>query len=768
MVKPPKGKKIVRQSALFACALAAGLAFAPVASAQQIIPANFFSQVPAGSGGDMAVAADTMVFDSRNDTVVAQGNVGISFEGFRATSDRAIYYQTTGRVELVGNVAIIDPNGVEYVADRVDLEDGFREGFLRALTVAFPDGSQFTAAETNFDEGVERVYIDGTYRPCGTCIDENGNRIGWSVKAARIVTDEADRVIHFEQPSLQLLGVSVLWLPWLTMPSDEEIDFPVLSFDEDYGVGISLPFFRYRVANGTLAVTPNIYTNQGGGVELDWRQTVGDVSYRVWTAGVYQGNPGVYDGLADRNFRGAMQTTGEFTPTDEWTLGWSYTAFTDPAYLDDYYDQTRTTQQVYATYLDNDSYGDIRIQQFVPFDVTPEDWDAYQVILDRQALTHPNAVYERIVELADEAGRVEISGRLLGLTRREDDLSSRFGEDADPVQYVHGYEGQSYHVMTQAAWTNQYIHGGFAISPYLGLRADMATYNGESDRRPEAEGLFSATPIAALDVRYPLLARTTGASHVIEPIAQLVYREGSAVPGITNNDAQSFVFEDSNLFSFNRFSGADRQETGLRANVGGQFQTSFDNGAWVSGLAGQSFHLAGTNAFNVTDGSTAGVGSGMNADASYIVAGVQAGYGVLRAGAKAQIDPDTGDIPRGQISAAGEFYDIGLSANYVYIAENPVLGTTQDLHEVSVGTQIPLADYWYANAGIAWDLATSQWLETTAGIRYDDNFLAYGIQARATGPTHDTADDLRIGVNFSLSGPQNQNVLDVGYSFSEF
>ncbi|WMT88406.1 LPS assembly protein LptD [Pelagibacterium sp. 26DY04] len=766
MVKPPKGKNIVRHGALIACALAAGLAFAPAASAQQIIPADFFSQVPSGSGGDMAVAADTMVFNSRNDTVVAQGNVGISFEGFRATADRAIYYQTTGRVELVGNVAIVDPDGVEYVADRVDLEDGFREGFLRALTVAFPDGSQFTAAETNFHEGVERVYVDGTYRPCGTCIDENGNRIGWSVKAARIVTDEAERIIHFEQPSLQLLGVSVLWLPWLTMPSDEEIDFPVLSFDEDYGVGISLPFFRYRIANGTLAVTPNIYTNQGGGVELDWRQTVGDVSYRVWTAGVYQGNPGVYDGLADRNFRGAMQTTGQFTPTDEWTLGWSYTAFTDPAYLDDYYNQSRTTQQVYATYLDNDSYGDIRIQQFVPFD-DAADWDAYQRLLDRQALTHPNAVYERIVELAEDAGRIELSGKLLGLTRQADHLSGSYSGN----RYVRGYEGQSVHAMVQAAWTNQYIvPGGLAVSPYLGLRADGANYDGASDLdgAPEAQSLFSATPIAALDVRYPLLARTTGASHVIEPIAQLVYREGPAVPGIINNDAQSFVFEDSNLFSFNRFSGADRQETGLRANVGGQFQTSFDNGAWIGGLAGQSFHLAGTNAFNVTDGSTAGVGSGMNADASYIVAGVQAGYGVLRAGAKAQIDPETGDIPRGQISAAGEFHDIGLSANYVYIAENPVLGTTQDLHEISVGTRIPLADYWTANVGIAWDLATSQWLETTAGLRYDDNFLAYGIQARATGPTHDTADDLRIGVNFSLSGPQNQNVLDLGYSFTEF
>lgn len=765
MVKPPLGN-IVRSGALLACALAATLAFAPMASAQQIIPADFFSRIPTGSGGDMAVAADTMVFDSRTDTVVAQGNVGISFEDFRATADRAVYYQSSGRVELVGNVAIVDPDGIEYVAERVELEDGFREGFLRALTVAFPDGSHFTAAETSFDEGVQRVYTEGTYAPCGTCIDAKGNRIGWSVKAARIVTNETDQVIYFEQPSLQLLGVSVLYLPWLTLPQGDEVEFPVLSYDEQYGVGISLPFFRYRLAQGTLAVTPTIYTNQGVGVALDWRQAVGDLNYSVKASGVYQLNPGAYTGLANRNFRGAIQTAGTFTATDEWTLGWSYTAFTDPAYLPDYrFAGSSATNEVYAQYLDTDTYADIRVQEFVRL----RDYDsltAFENAQNRQALTHPNAVFNRMVDL-DDAGRIELMGKLLGLSRGSDHLSGSFGG----TRYVRGYEGQSVHAMMQASWTNQYIvPGGLAVSPYLGLRADGAGYDGASTLAgaPGAQSLLSATPIAALDVRYPLLARTAGATHVIEPIMQFVYRDGPAVPGITNNDSQSFVFDDTNLFSFNRFSGTDRQETGLRANVGGQFQTSFDNGGWLGALMGQSFHLAGRNGFNVDDGSTAGIGSGMNADASYLVAGVQGGYGGLSGGAKAQFDPVTGTIPRAQLSADARVEGYRLGLDYVFVDENAALGTVRERHEISVGASIPLADYWTADAGLAWDLATSQWLETSAGITYDDSFLAFGVDTRWTGPTHATENDFRIGVNFSLSGPGNQDIVAVDHRFTEF
>ncbi|HWJ87436.1 MAG TPA: LPS assembly protein LptD [Pelagibacterium sp.] len=765
MTRPPL-KTIVRRGALLACALAAALSFAPAISAQQLVPADFFARIPSGSGGQMAVSADTMVFDSRNDTVVAQGNVGISFEGFRATADRAIYYQNSGRVELVGNVAFIDPDGVQYVADRIDLEDGFREGFLKALTVAFPNGSRFTAADTSFNEGVERVYVDGTYFPCGTCIDAKGNRIGWTVKAARIVTDEADQVIYFEQPSLQLLGFSVLSLPWLSLPADEDIDFPVFSYNEDRGAGISLPFFRHRIADGTLAVTPTIYTNQGVGVMLDWRQAVGDVSYTVKASGIYQLNPGAYTGLADRHFRGAVQTSGTFTPTDEWTLGWSATAFTDPGYLPDYSIASGTARnEVYAQYLDTDTYADIRVQQFVPLD-NYTTWAKHDDARNRQALTHPSAVFDHIEQLADEAGRVEISGRLLGLSRAQDHLSGSFGG----TRYIRGLEGQAAHAMVQAAWTNQYVvPGGLAVSPYLGLRLDGATYDGASTNGPAAQSLFSATPIAAIDIRYPLIGRSTGATHVIEPIAQLVYRDGPALPGIVNNDSQSFVFDDGNLFSFNRFSGADRQETGLRANVGGQFQTSFDSGGWLGGLMGQSFHLAGTNGFNFRDGTTAGVGSGMNADASYLVAGLQGGYGGLSGGAKAQFDPVTGDIPRAQLSGRGTVDGYSLSANYIFIGENDDLGTTQDRHEVAVNAEIPLADYWTAKAGIAWDLATSQWLQTTAGITYDDKYLAFGVETRMTGATHrDKRDDFRIGVNFRLRGPQNQDVVDFGYSFSEF
>ena len=61
------------------------------------------------------------------------------------------------------------------------------------------------------------------------------------------------------------------------------------------------------------------------------------------------------------------------------------------------------------------------------------------------------------------------------------------------------------------------------------------------------------------------------------------------------------VFDASNLFRVDKFSGYDRVEGGGRANVGVQATTQFDRGGSVNVLFGQSYQLFGLNSFAVAD-----------------------------------------------------------------------------------------------------------------------------------------------------------------------
>jgi LPS-assembly protein len=347
--------------------------------------------------------------------------------------------------------------------------------------------------------------------------------------------------------------------------------------------------------------------------------------------------------------------------------------------------------------------------------------------------------------------------------RELDSFSSTGG-----VPYVFGYEQTKAHATFEAAWQDQYIlPGGLVATPYLGARLDAGSFTrtggplGAPYPTPAGSvSLLEATPIAAMDIRWPLVAVNGDDSHLFEPVAQLVYRGSSTtLTGITNDNAQSFVFDDTLLFSYDRFSGTDRQETGLRANVGGRYVANFADGGWLSVVAGQSFHLAGPNAMAVADHAQTGNSTGLGTPASYVVAGVNGSLGgPLTFGGKLQYDPNAYRLMRAAAAAKVTLFDAyDLSADYTYIPANAAVGILADQHEATLGVNGPLpVDYWYANAGVSWDIATNQWLEATGGITYDDGYFVAGVFGKVTGPTHTTPNSQSFGIRFRLRGPDGE------------
>ena len=107
-------------------------------------------------------------------------------------------------------------------------------------------------------------------------------------------------------------------------------------------------------------------------------------------------------------------------------------------------------------------------------------------------------------------------------------------------------------------------------------------------------------PTVGLEYRYPFINVQSWGTQTIEPIAQMIVRPNETGIGkLPNEDAQSLIFDDSNLFRVNKFSGWDRVEGGGRANVGVQYTAQFNRGGFVNVLFGQSYQLFGQNSFAV-------------------------------------------------------------------------------------------------------------------------------------------------------------------------
>ncbi len=177
----------------------------------------------------------------------------------------------------------------------------------------------------------------------------------------------------------------------------------------------------------------------------------------------------------------------------------------------------------------------------------------------------------------------------------------------------------------------------------------MTNQPGVSNFLPTGETqALRVMPTVGLEYRYPFINVQPWGTTTIEPIAQVIIRPNEPYAGkLPNEDAQSFNFDTSNLFSVDKFSGYDRVEGGGRANAGVQATTQFDHGGTVTAVFGQSYQLFGLNSFAVADVTNTALDSGLDKSVSDYVGSLS--YSPNRTytfSTRARLDEATGDINR--------------------------------------------------------------------------------------------------------------------------
>ena len=717
----------------------------------RLLPDDFFNSFPTAQANNIAVEADAFIFYAYANHVTTRVYIQVSYNGYLATADSIIYDRETGDLTLVGNAVVRDPEQVVYTGTRIEVSGDFKRAYVAALEMQTPNGALITADEVTFRTDAETILTNGGYAPCGFCIDAKGRKIGWSVSATKLVQNDEEKTLYLERPQLELLGVPVASIPYITLydiNNQRAEGFRRPEFDEGkvFGYRLGFPYFKPLGDDTDLWLTPLFMTTQYFMLdsELIHRFDTGSTSLRA--AGLYQFDRTVVAGeVGDRDWRGAIQTSGQFVPTQDWVAGWSYLAFTDPAFIGNYaltgFD---STDDIYAQYLGSNGFFDARLQEFrILGNVT-------QATQHKQGRTLPLLQFSKTQTLDDEWGQIALEGRFIGVNRELDATNTING-----VPYTYGYQGNKFHGSVEALWSKQMIiPGGLVVTPYLGARLDGAGFDGGSPLNSTASAMFSVTPIAALDVRFPVLGTDGNSSHLFEPIAQLVYRGSSnTLPGITNDNAHGFIFEDSNLFSFNRFSGTDRQETGLRANIGGQYMANFEDGSWLRLIGGQSFQLAGVNSFSIFDHGQVGNLSGLENASSYLVGGAQMSFGPgVDLGAKIEYDPATNSVVRGAVAVEAAVYDFTLSSDYFYLAAKPARGSLSDIHTFNAALGYTFDDYWTVSTSINWNLVLNDWTSASLGLNYDDKYLAYGAKYTATHNTSNSTIEHGFSVTYALRG----------------
>jgi LPS-assembly protein len=743
---------------------------------------------PPANNGQMLVQAVEVDYDYNNQRVSAVGNVQMFFNGTSIEADKVIYDQKTKRLHAEGNIRLTDVDGKITYANIMDLSDDYRDGFVDSLRVDSPEQTRMAASRADRSSGNYTVFENGVYTACAPCKDDPKKPPLWQVKGARIIHDQSDKMMYFENAQLEFFGVPMAYLPYFSTPDPtvkRKTGFlmPYITSTSTFGFGLETPFYWAIAPDYDATFSPRITSRQGVLFQGEFRQRLINGSYQIRAYGIDQLDRTAFTGQpGDVQFRGAIDTKGQFALNDKWVWGWDGVLMSDYFFFSDYrlaqYKDTlgsflslptEAISQLYLTGVGNRSYFDARTIYYL----------SYSGNQQQVPIVHPVIDYSNVLNRNLLGGEFSYKTNFTSLSRDTAAfdpitlLAATNGwclpTSADPTVktptncLLRGIPGTYTRATAEGQWRRSFTDDwGQIWTPFASLRVDaidasISNQPGVSNFLPVGDTqALRVMPTVGLEYRYPFINVQPWGTTTIEPIAQVIIRPNESYAGkLPNEDAQSMVFDASNLFSVDKFSGYDRVEGGGRANVGVQATTQFDRGGSVNVLFGQSYQLFGLNSFAVADVTNTGLNSGLDKPRSDYVARVN--YSPNRTytfSTRARLDEQTLDVQRFEAEGRASFDRWSVSLMYGNYAAQPELGYLTRREGLLGSGSIKVAANWVVSGAARWDLVANQINQYVIGAGYvDDCFVlaanyvtSYTYAAGSTPPVLNHAIMLQIGL----------------------
>ncbi len=685
----------------------------------------------------LLLQADELIYDTRNNRVIARGNVESYYNNYVLTADQVTYDQNANTLEARGNAKLVEPNGNILRGEYLTATDDFRDAFVQSLSVVTKDETRIAARRLVRKDGNVSEFEQGRFTPCKS---DEGMPPLWCISAARIVHDQNAATISYQDAQFEIFGVPVFYMPYFqhgdpSVKRQSGFLLPEFHQSTTLGFGSGIPYYFALSPHYDFTFHPTYWTQHGTMWAGDWRHRVayGNIrgDYYVKFAGIDQDastlpsdvaleRKKLYDG-----WRGSVETRGSFSLSSWWKFGWDVTLESDDAFrrfykLDSILQVDRVNKVWMEGLSDRNSFG-AKLYHFggLLIEDTPASESRVLPVID----------YRYVAGQPVLGGELALNANALSLSRSDGTDISR--------------------VAAEASWRRKMVDPlGQVWTPFVQARGDVSAftngYDPDTHTSIPQDQIARGMATAALTYSYPWIWHATTASHTIEPIAQIIARPASVSQRrLPDEDSRSIVWADTLLFDVNKFSGWDRIETGTRANLGLQYTMQANSGGYVRLIAGQSIHLAGENAYTNPGQTPTGANqslvynfsptSGLNTDKSdYVLGAYIAPTQAFRFIAQSRFDETELSLRRQDLHTAVSLGPLHLAGQYSYMRQDPVIGLNKSEQELIGSATLKLTDRWSLTGLLRYDLDERMALQDGIIVKYSDECFVLTAQYTET------------------------------------
>ncbi|WP_288948958.1 LPS assembly protein LptD [uncultured Paracoccus sp.] len=684
-----------------------------------------------GSGEETAADPATLLADevmlSADNKLTASGGVVIWYRGARLVASRVVYDNATGAAMIEGPIHLTEParsgtpDETILIADSAQLDPNLQDGILRGARLVLAREMQMAAREMRRSENGNVTRLDNVVASsCQICAEDPIPL--WEIRARSITHDRRTRKLHFERPQLRALGLPVATLPWLTAP-DPSVERmtgflrPQFRTTSGLGFGIKLPYFITLGDHADITLTPYIAASRTSTLELRYRQAFSNGAME-WNGAISR------DDIEQGHTRGYLFGGARFELPRGYMLGLQIQMASNRAYLLDYdiseadrlwsgltLDRVRRDRMVMARIGNYESLRDDEPEAATPTMVA-------------DALWKRRWTPERIGGIAN----LEWS---LHAHRRSSSEDGESGRDMARGSVSLG-------------WLRSAILPGGLVGT-VQTQANVDFYRINQDSAYE-DWVMRADPVLAAELRWPLARHSGGVTHMIEPVAQLIWSpDRDDDDDVPNEDSRLIEFDEGNLFSLNRFPGRDARESGWRANLGLSW-TRIDPAGWSVGMtAGRVFRSDADPAFE-----NSGLLGGHRSD--WLLAAHYSGANGLAISNRALFD-DSFSISRNELRLGWFRPGLQVSAGYLWFDSDESESRPDDVSELTMAGGWQIADGWWATTETRYDFTADRAQKAQLGLEFRNECMTVemSVERRFTS-SEELRPDTRFDLGIRLGG----------------
>lgn len=163
-----------------------------------------------------AVLVADSIFITRERELVAAGNVE-AFQGdVRLQAQEIRYNRQTGALTILGPITLRDGPDVTILASAAELDPDLRSGLLTGARLVLNQQLQLAAVQINRIGGRYNHLYKTAVTSCKVCND--GRPPLWQIRAKRIIHDQTEKQLYFDEAQFLIRDVPVFYIPRLRLP----------------------------------------------------------------------------------------------------------------------------------------------------------------------------------------------------------------------------------------------------------------------------------------------------------------------------------------------------------------------------------------------------------------------------------------------------------------------------------------------------------------------------------------------------------------------